>query len=88
MISEGHIRVFTDDKDSPLISAYDPNPLKVKYLSFASFQGASVEYLYNCESDKTAVLSSNAIRKEEAEAPTSNLLDAPLHGKQFLIETK
>lgn len=27
----------------------DPNPLKIKYLSFAGFQSSKIEYFYNCE---------------------------------------
>lgn len=79
----GHIRVFTDDKDEPLISAFDPNPLPVKYLSFASYQSASVEFLYNCASDKTSVLSGNAIRREPATEEWTSLSDAPLDGEWF-----
>lgn len=82
-IADGHIRVFTDDKDEPLITAFDPNPLEVKYLSFASHGGADVEYLYNCVSDKTSVLSGNAIPKLVEES-WSTLSDAPVEGESRL----
>lgn len=67
-----------------MITAYDPNPLPVKYMSFASYEGATVEYLYNCVSDKTAVAPSNAIPKEPI-AEWSSLSDAPLDGELVVV---
>lgn len=46
---DGHIRLYTDaDVQYPLIKAHDPHPLKVKYLSFASYSNAEVSFYYNC----------------------------------------
>lgn len=49
----GHINLYLNNKPEPVISAYDPNPLQVKYVSFASHQSSQVEFLYNCASDKS-----------------------------------
>jgi len=76
---DGHINVFTDNNVEPLLSAYDPNPLPVKYISFASFEYANVEYLYNCVSDKSAVLSANSIPKKPAQpSDPSDLQTVPI----------
>lgn len=76
---DGHINVLTDNKAEPLLSAYDPNPLPVKYISFASFEYANVEYLYNCVSDKTALVS--AVPKKPAhQVDPNDLQTVPVEG--------
>lgn len=57
----GHIKVYADNKPKPLIEAYDPFVLPVKYVSFATYQGAKVEFLYNCVSDKTTQETNNDV---------------------------
>lgn len=78
---DGHINVFTDDNPEPLIRAYDPLPLPIKYVSFASHHSASVEFLYNCVSDKTGVLSPNAIQKEPWHGQANSLSEVPVEGE-------
>lgn len=69
----GHIKVFTDNKAEPIIEAFDPFVLPVQYLSFASYQGSPNEYLYNCNSDKTTIDTSNDIQKQPVAVPTNDL---------------
>lgn len=76
----GHINLYTDNKPTPFISAYDPFVLEVKYLSFASYQGASVEFLYNCVSDKTTPDTGNEIKKQPASEPSDELSAISLDG--------
>ncbi|XP_031620433.1 uncharacterized protein LOC116338976 [Contarinia nasturtii] len=57
--NNGHIKVYIENKPEPVIEAFDPFVLPVKYISFASYQGASNEFLYNCISDKTTIDTSN-----------------------------
>lgn len=74
--------MFTDNNAEPLLSAYDPNPLPIKYISFSGFEYSTTEYLYNCASDKTAVLSANSIPKKPAQQiDPSDLQTVPLEGK-------
>lgn len=79
---DGHIRVHTDNKAEPIIEAYDPFVLPVQYMSFASFQGASVEFLYNCASDKTSLDVSKDVHKQP-EVTTNDLALVPVEGKHI-----
>lgn len=78
-IQDGYINVYLNNKPEPFISGYDPSPVHVKYVSFASFQTSQVEFLYNCVSDKS-------VDPEPAQStsapPTddSDLSEAPLDG--------
>lgn len=72
----GHIKVYTDNKAKPLIEAYDPFVLPVKYVSFASYQGANVEFLYNCVSDKTTQETNNDV--PDSTTISNELSAAPL----------
>lgn len=113
--TDGHIRIYTDNKLQPMIEAFDPFVSDVKYLryyedsaffdwiastnlhfsyshtSFATYQGASNEYLYNCVSDKTTVDTSNEIQKQPVAGPTNDLsrvsLDSKLHFNLIWIRT-
>lgn len=49
--------------------------------SFASFQSATNEYLYNCASDKTTIDNSNEIPKQPVATSTNDLAKVPLDGK-------
>lgn len=80
--SDGHIRVHTDNKEKPILEAYDPFVLPVQYLSFASYQGASVEFLYNCVSDKTTADASKDIHPLPA-VTTNDISEIPLEGEIY-----
>lgn len=64
-----------------MLEAFDPFVSAVKYLSFATYQGASNEYLYNCVSDKTTIDTSNDIQKQPVETPTNDLSKVSLDSK-------
>lgn len=81
LTTDGHIRVHADNKAEPIIEAYDPFVLPVEYMSFASYQGASVEFLYNCASDKTALNLSKDLHKQP-EVTTNDLSLVPIEGKR------
>lgn len=49
-------------------------------MSFSSYQGASVEFAYNCVTDKTTVDASNDIHKQP-EITTNDISEFPLEGK-------
>lgn len=70
--------MYTDNKATPLISAFDPFVLPVKYLSFGSYQGAQVEYLYNCVSDKTTP--ETDAKNEQVAEPSDELSKVSLDG--------
>lgn len=57
-------------------------------MSFASYNGASMEFLYNCASDKTALDLSKDVHKQP-EVTTNDLSLVPIEGKkwqnQFII---
>lgn len=73
--------MFTDNKSEPIMEAYDPFVLPVQYISFASYQGASMEFLYNCTSDHTtADISTNDIPKQP-QLITNDLSQIPLDGR-------
>jgi len=75
--NNGYINVYLNNKAEPFISAYDPDPVHVKYVSFASFQTSQVEFLYNCVSDKS--VSPAPIEATSASpADDSDLSEAPL----------
>lgn len=84
-ILDGHIRVFTNNELTPIMEAYDPFVLPVQYMSFASYQGASVEFLYNCTSDHTtADISTNDIPKQP-QSTSNDLSHIPLDGKNKMM---
>lgn len=72
--------MYVDNKPEPLIEAFDPFVLPVQYVSFASYQGAAVEFLYNCVSDKTTTDTSNSIEKQPVAADENDLSRVSLHG--------
>lgn len=73
--------MYTENKSEPILEAYDPFVLPVQFMGFASYQGASVEFLFNCTSDKTTVdTSSNDIQKQPVETPINDLSRVPLDG--------
>lgn len=76
----GHIKVYVDNKPEPIIVAYDPFVLPVEYMSFASYQGANVEFLYSCDSDKTTTDTSNDIQKQPVAIDTKDLSKVSLEG--------
>lgn len=78
---DGHIKLYTDNKPEPMIEAFDPFVLSVQYVSFASYGGASNEFLYNCISDKSTIDTSNDIPKNPVEIPTNDLSQASLDSK-------
>lgn len=67
----GEIILYTSQfKEKPLIMAFDPHPLPVKYISF----GAYVDYYYNCQKDtpypalpKHPLLNTQLLAKIDAE---------------------
>lgn len=63
-----------------MIEAFDPFVTEVQYLSFASYQGASNEYLYNCISDKSTIDTSNDIQKQPVATSTNDLSRVSLDG--------
>lgn len=76
---DGYINVYLNDKPEPFISAYDPSPVQVKYVSFASFQLSQVEFLYNCVSDKSGNV--EAVQTTSPPPTDDNdLSQAPLDG--------
>lgn len=77
--NNGYLNVYLNNKPEPVISAYDPTPLQVKYVSFASYQFSQVEFLYNCVSDKSG--NPAAVRSTSA-PPTddTDLSKTPLDG--------
>lgn len=79
--ADGHIRVYADNNAKPIIDVFDPFTLQVKYISFASEQGASNEFLYNCVSDKTTLETGDAA-SEPVSADPNNLSLLPLDRKQ------
>lgn len=71
------------------MEAYDPFVLPVQYMSYASYQGAYVEFLYNCTSDPTTVdVNTNDIAKQPVETSTNDLSRIPLDGNDFDIRTE
>lgn len=82
---DGHIRVYTDNKAKPIIDVFDPFTLQVKYISFASEQGASNEFLYNCVSDQTT-LDQSEQAAEPVSADPNNLSLVPLDRKLFVSD--
>jgi len=84
---DGHIRVHFDNKAEPVIEAYDPFVLPVEYMSFASYQGASVEFLYNCASDTTALDLSKDLHKQP-EVTTNDLSLVPIEELEKKCETE
>lgn len=47
---DGHIRIWSElDKSKPLATAFDENPLDVKFVSFAIYEPAHMEFFYNCQ---------------------------------------
>lgn len=80
ILKGGFIKVFGDNKPEPIIEAYDPFVLPVEYVSFASYQGANVEFLYNCISDKTTIDTSNDIKKQPVVPQTNDLSEVSLEG--------
>lgn len=84
LFSDGHIRVHTDNKAEPLIEAFDPFVLPVQYMSFASYQGASAEFLYNCVSDKTSLDLSKDVHKQP-EVTTNDLALVPVECKHTTV---
>lgn len=46
---DGRIQVFSEaDKRYPLISAVDEAPLRVQYVSFASWGNSRMDFFYDC----------------------------------------
>lgn len=55
MTKDGLLEVFVGDfQYKPIISTKDPNPLDVKYVSFASHDGNRVLFFYNCDDKRAA----------------------------------
>ncbi|KAJ6636133.1 hypothetical protein Bhyg_14720 [Pseudolycoriella hygida] len=52
----GYINVYMDSQTEPIISAFDPEPLRVNYISFSSKEEEKTEYFYNCPSTLSDVL--------------------------------
>lgn len=71
-----------------MIEAFDPFVTEVQYLSFASYQGASNEYLYNCISDKTTIDTSNDIQKQPISTSTNDLSRVSLDGMYLFNQNK
>lgn len=44
--------MYTGEEPALLITAFDANPIPVKYVSFASHENTQVEFLYNCGLDQ------------------------------------
>lgn len=86
-LSDGHIRVHTDNKAKPLLEAYDPFVLPVQYMSFASYQGATVEFLYNCVSDKTTADASQDVHPQP-DVTTNDISQIPIEGSHTNFTVK
>lgn len=49
---DGHIALFSShDPFTPLLTAYDPHPLPIRFLSFASYRQNLVQFYFNCFDD-------------------------------------
>lgn len=48
-ITEGQISVYADN--DLVVSANDPRPLPIKYVSFGSYDNAKNDYLFNCKNN-------------------------------------
>lgn len=59
----------------PIISAFDPEVLRVKYVSFSSAENKKTEYFYNCPSTLNDVLTPKITQTDD-----KNLANAPLNG--------
>lgn len=82
--SGGYINVYLNNKPEPYLSVFDPTPVSVKYVSFASFEFSPVEFLYNCVSDKSVI--PEPVRTTSA-PPTddADLSEAAIDGKSTYI---
>ncbi|XP_031620035.1 acetylcholine receptor subunit beta-like 2 [Contarinia nasturtii] len=47
----GNISITITGQSSPFLSAFDPNVLDIKYISFSTWGTAEAKYFYDCESD-------------------------------------
>ena len=71
----GEIKVFKgESKYKPLISAFDPNPIPIKYFAFAGFEDHNVHYFYDCPCNETAPATEMS-RHELLKTPLSSTID-------------
>lgn len=50
----GRISVYQGNDSKPFMSAFDPNPIPIEYISFAAHQRDQMEFLYNCAADQNS----------------------------------
>lgn len=80
----GYINVYSGDEPKPFISAFDPKPIPVKYISFAGHDKVlQVEFLYNCSST-SEVSTMVAPPTVTTENSISSLTDVDISGKYLL----
>lgn len=49
-VSDGHLRVYSEvDDTKPLGETEDPNPMRVKFVSFAVYEPSIAEFFYDCD---------------------------------------
>lgn len=83
-IAAGYINVYNGSESKPFISAFDPKPIPVKYISFAGHDtDTGVEFLYNCSSTSEILATTTEPPTVSTENSASSLTDADISGKHL-----
>lgn len=79
---EGRLEVLVGETQyKPVIEAFDPNPIAVKYVSFASNDGTRNLFFFNCEDKKASDILAAA-------SYSHPLLDQPIEHDETVLDAK
>lgn len=80
---DGLLEVFVGEfQYKPVVKAFDPKPLDLNYVSFASNDGARVLFFYNCDDEKAA----KTVLPVSADRAHPLLTESTEHNEEILVK--